>query len=219
MINPAAIQGIRAVLFDMDGTLILSEDRTEYAVATLLTAHGIDPDPETLESFHGITWETSARHLEQRWPRFRSINVVPELQRLFHASFADDPPPQVPGAREALLAAAALVPTAIVTSSNRETLDLVCAQLDLVDTLTAAMGAEDYTGSKPSPEPYLAAASRLEVAPEQCLVFEDSAPGIQAAVAAGATVIAIGNQTSHEPWIKDYNDLPRDFFARATRIM
>ena len=108
------------------------------------------------------------------------------------------------------------MPTAIVTSSNRETLTRVCDQLQLHGLITATVAAEDCDRSKPDPEPFTLAAQRLGVAPERCLVFEDSAAGVRAATAAGATVIAIGSESGHEPWITDYHDLPEGYFGRVT---
>lgn len=207
---------IHAVLFDMDGTLILSEDRTEQAVAAFLAAHAISPDRSALERTHGITWAECADRLAEAWPVLRHLEIIPALQGHFHASFVESPPPQVPGARQAIRAAASVVPTGIVTSSNRETLDLVCRQLDLGGVVSATIAAEDYTRSKPSPEPYLLAAERLGVAPGRCLVFEDSAAGIEAALAAGATVIAVGAPAGQERWLTDYHQLPPDFFASAS---
>ena len=207
---------IHAVLFDMDGTLILSEDRTDQAMASLLAAHAIAPDPMTMERAHGVTWAESAERLVEAWPILRELEIIPALQGHFHASLVENPPPRVPGARQAIRAAASVVPTGIVTSSNRETLDLVCRQLDLGGVVSTTIAAEDYTHSKPSPEPYLLAARRLGVAPGRCLVFEDSAAGIQAALAAGATVIAVGAPAGQLRWITDYHQLPPDFFASAS---
>ena len=122
----------------------------------------------------------------------------------------------MPGAAEAVRAASVPVPTAIVTSSNRETLTLVCDQLDLHGLVTATVTAEDCTRSKPDPQPFTLAAQRLGVPCERCLVFEDSAAGVQAAQAAGATVIAIGDESGHSAWVPDYRALPTDFFDRAS---
>jgi len=210
------VAGVHAVLFDMDGTLIRSEDRTEQAVASLLCPHGISPDEVALERSHGITWAECAAWLAQRWPSLDPLDAIEALQRHFHASFVAAPPPQVPGARQAVQAAARVMPTGIVTSSNRETLDLVCRQLDLGGLFSATIAAEDYTHSKPSPEPYLLAAERLGVAPGRCLVFEDSAAGIQAGLAAGATVIAVGAPAGQERWIEDFHQLPPEFFTSAS---
>ena len=67
---------IDAVLFDMDGTLIRSEDRTDAAVLALLAAHGIDaPADFDLSSFHGVTWAASAPPLVARWPMLAGVGV------------------------------------------------------------------------------------------------------------------------------------------------
>jgi HAD superfamily hydrolase (TIGR01509 family) len=212
-----AIDGIAAVLFDMDGTLVLTEDRTDRALRALLAGVGHDASDLDLTRFHGVTWEATVTWLTERWPALAELDSAAELQRHFHETFVADPPLPVPGAREALAAAAAVVPTAIVTSSNRETLVLVCDQLDLHGLLTAMVSAEDCARSKPDPQPFTLAAERLGVNPGACLVFEDSMAGVRAAQAAGAAVIAIGPESGHEPWLADYHDLAPGFFTAATR--
>jgi len=205
---------IEAVLFDMDGTLILTEDRTDRAVLALLAEHEIEvPNDLDLSSFHGVTWATSARNLKTRWPALETVDIAGSLQRHFHQTFIVDLPPIVPGAVEALRAAAASFPVAIVTSSNRETLELVCAQLRIEDLLAATVGAEDCSNSKPHPEPFLLGAERVGVSPKGCLIFEDSGAGVESGLASGATVIAVGSTSGHEPSIADYTDLPEDFFS------
>jgi len=213
----SGLRGVEAVLFDMDGTLVLTEDRTDRAVLRLLAAHGVDPADLDLRRFHGVTWAAIEADLTQRWPVLGAIHVGAALQREFHDSFLSDPPAPVPGACEAVAAAAAVVPTAIVTSSNRETLTQVCDQLQLHALVTVSVAAEDCDRPKPDPEPFALGAQRLGVAPERCLVFEDSAAGVRAATSAGAVVIAIGSESGHEPWIPDYRSLPEDFFVGAGR--
>ncbi len=205
---------IDAVLFDMDGTLIRSEDRTDAAVLALLAAHGIDaPADFDLSSFHGVTWAASAPPLVARWPMLAGVDLVASMQGHFHQTFVTDPPLTMPGAVAAVTAASAAVPVAIVTSSNRETLALVCEQLQITGLITARVCAEDCRTSKPSPEPFNVAAARLKVAPEHCLIFEDSVAGVRAGSAAGAAVIAVGTESGHEPWIADFEALPVGFFT------
>ena len=123
---------------------------------------------------------------------------------------------QAAAVAKAVQAAAASFPVAIVTSSNRETLELVCQQLQLVELLSATVGAEDCTESKPHPEPFLLGAKALGLSPDRCLIFEDSTAGVQAGLASGATVIAIGSSSGHEPSIADYTMLPAGFFSALT---
>ncbi|MEE2779061.1 MAG: HAD family phosphatase [Myxococcota bacterium] len=209
--------GIEASLFDMDGTLVLTEDRTDAAITALLDTHHISMGDLDLSRFHGVTWVYTAAQLTERWPTLADVDIPSELQRLFQGALVAEPPRPVPGAVEAVRAAAAVMPTAIVTSSNRETAELVCDQLEIRAPLGAVITAEDCTSSKPSPQPFMLAAERLGVDPRRCLVFEDSAAGVQGAKAAGASVIAIGAESGHASWISDYGELPRDFFTRAVR--
>jgi sugar-phosphatase len=207
-------QPIEAVLFDLDGTLILSEERTDAAVLALLAEQGIHrPSDVDLAHFHGVTWAAIARLLVERWPALGGVEVAGLLQRYFHQTFVADPPKPVPGALEAVAAASSALPVAIVTSSNRETLALVSEQLQLSGLVAATVCAEDCRESKPSPEPFALAAERLRVAPERCLIFEDSVAGVRAGVAVGAVVIAVGPESGHDPWIADFTSLPADLFA------
>ena len=208
-------QVIEAVLFDLDGTLILSEDRTDAAVLALLTERGIHtPSDVDLTHFHGVTWAAIARLLVDRWPVLNGVDVAGLMQRYFHQTFVVDPPKPVPGALQAVAAASSALPVAIVTSSNRETLELVSEQLQLTGLVAATVCAEDCRESKPSPEPFALAAERLGVAPERCLIFEDSAAGVRAGVTVGAAVVAVGPESGHEPWIADFESLPADLFSR-----
>lgn len=204
---------IDAILFDMDGTLIESEDRTDAAVCALLTEHGlVAPANFDLSSFHGVTWAAIARSLVERWSVLDGVDVAAVLQGHFHQTFITDPPRSITGAVAAVTQGAASLPVAIVTSSNRETLALVLEQLQITDIINATVCAEDCSESKPSPEPFVRAAKRLNVMPERCLIFEDSMAGVQAGIAAGAAVIAVGPESGHAPWVRDFNALPTDFF-------
>ena len=67
---------IEAVLFDLDGTLICSEDRTDAAVLALLAEQGIDrPSGFDLSHFHGVTWASTVRPLVERWPVLEGVDV------------------------------------------------------------------------------------------------------------------------------------------------
>ena len=209
--------GVEAVLFDMDGTLIRSEDRTDRSVEAFLEGQRISFQGVSMSDFHGMTWAASAAQMQARWPALVDLDVAAALQRAFHNSFVVDPPPPIPGARQAVCAAADVLPVAIVTSSNRETLELVCEQLYITQRLAATIGAEDCTESKPSPQPYQRAAAQLGVDPRACLVFEDSPVGLTSARRAGAHTIAIGGPPTEGLQIADYHQLPQGFFPRIAR--
>ncbi len=215
-----------AVIFDMDGTLIDSETLTERAVHALLTQHGIPNPTIDCTPFYGITWRAIAAQVVQAHPEVASVCTAANLQALFHQIGLDNPPPAIPHAREAVVAASALMPTAIGTSGNRESVEELLTRMDLRDVLTDYVCAEDYQNSKPSPDCYLLAAERLGVEAGECLVFEDSIPGLMAAKNAGMQTIAITHRTTDlqqateiaDGTIQDYTELPPDFFRSITKV-
>jgi len=83
------------------------------------------------------------------------------------------------------------IPFAIVSGSTRDSVDASLQALRLHDRFQAFVCAGDYTNSKPHPEPFLLAAQKLGVAPEACLVFEDTDMGIEAARAAGMASVKV----------------------------
>ena len=225
-LTPATWLTFEAVLFDMDGTLVESEARSDEVIVARLVARGLDPEIiDDLEVFHGATWADIAAQLVATFPTLQEQDIAAELQDAFHASLVAAPPPPVPGAWEALRACQQAKPTAIVTSSQRECLEVVLthAGVDLGTILTIC--AEDVQHSKPAPEGYLAAAAALGVTPARCLVFEDSMAGLCAAVAAGMTTFAIARRRGAAARrrlgalatqvISDFTELPSDFFLQG----
>jgi beta-phosphoglucomutase-like phosphatase (HAD superfamily) len=87
------------------------------------------------------------------------------------------------------------IPMAVVSGSTRDSVTRSLELLGLVNRFDALVCAEDYTRSKPDPEPFLVGARRLGVEPQRCLVFEDTEMGIQAATAAGMASVKI-----LQPW-------------------
>lgn len=83
------------------------------------------------------------------------------------------------------------IPMAVATSAERANIDFVLGGLGIESLFAAVVGSEDVQQGKPHPESFLTAASRLGVAPEQCLVFEDSLSGIEAAWRAGMRAVAV----------------------------
>ncbi len=167
----------RATLFDMDGTLIDSEAYTWKAVQAEA------PGVERFE-VEGMTWKAIAARL----PGVTALALQARFQHLLVTA----PPPEIPGATAAVLAAAESGRAAIVTSSNRESVEVTMDRLGIREALTLYVCAEEVSHSKPDPEAFLLAAHRLGVAPADCLVYEDSLAGVRAARAAGMQVIAVG---------------------------
>ena len=82
-------------------------------------------------------------------------------------------------------------PLAVASGGHRRIVMNTLRALGIADLFNAIVTAEDYRRGKPSPDPFLEAALRLDVPPERCLVFEDTATGIAAATAAGMQSVLV----------------------------
>jgi HAD superfamily hydrolase (TIGR01509 family) len=207
-------EAVEAVLFDCDGTLVDSERLGEQAVMEVVRGLGIDDGALDYRDFHGVRWAVIERHLVQRFPGLAGQQLAAAFQRGFNALLQGAPPPLIPGAREAVVAAGAVLPAAVVSSSDRADVELILRAHELRTHIRLTVCAEDCQRSKPDPQGFLLAAGRLGVDPRRCLVFEDSAAGLRAARAAGMASVAVGRGAGElaDRCIDDYRALPAGFF-------
>ena len=177
----------RAVLLDMDGTLVNSDAVVERVWLRWAARHGLEPC-EVLAVVHGRQGHLSMAILLPDRPV--EENFAENARMLAEESADVDGVVAVAGAL-AMLGALAGAPHALVTSAD-DTLARVrmgAAGLPLPPLLITA---EHVTASKPDPEGFLLAAARLGVEPADCLVLEDSEAGIAAGLAAGMRVLGVG---------------------------
>ena len=184
----------KAYLFDCDGTIAdsmplhyvawskaLSEWNCEFS-EDLFYAWGGMPVAEIISALnakHGLNMpkEDVARRKEELY-----FEILPQLQA-------------VPEVLEHIEARHGEIPFAVVSGSTRDSVTASLETLKTLDRFDTLVCAGDYAKSKPDPEPFLTAAERLERAPADCLVFEDTEMGIQAATAAGMASVKIP-----QPW-------------------
>ncbi|MFJ8625316.1 HAD family hydrolase [Kitasatospora sp. NPDC093550] len=188
-----------AVLFDMDGTLVDTEQlwwRTAVEIAEELGHPLTERDaPEVL----GQAVEHTAAHLHRvSGTALGEAELAVRLGGSFAAKVAAETVPR-PGAL-ALLASLrdSRVPTALVSASPREVVDLVLAAIGR-DWFAVTLAAEDTERTKPAPDPYLAAAERLGLDPAVCLAVEDTPTGVASATAAGCAVLAVPSTPTPMP--------------------
>lgn len=181
----------RAVLLDMDGTLVDSTAVVERLWLEWAQPHGLDPSV-VLQTVHGRQGHQSMAIMLPE--RDHAINLVENQEMLARESGDVDGVVEIAGAA-AFLAALSGLPHAIVTSAN---VPLMTARMQAAGLTVPALAitAESVTDSKPHPEGFLAAAAQLGVDPADCVVFEDSEAGVQAGLAAGMRVIGVGSHAA-----------------------
>jgi HAD superfamily hydrolase (TIGR01509 family) len=192
--NPPPVQpdtGLQAVLFDMDGILVDSEPlwfEAETAVMARLSGQWAEGDQHALVG--GSMTVTVAYLLGKATRPATAEQVERWLLDAMAGLLRDRPLPAMPGAKDLLAqVAAAGLPHALVTSSEREIMDAVLKAMPASFPVTVCAG--DVSACKPDPECYLLAAAKLAVDPRRCMVIEDSPNGVAAAEAAGCLVVAV----------------------------
>ncbi|OKK19396.1 HAD family hydrolase [Streptomyces sp. CB00455] len=185
----------RALLLDMDGTIVNSDAVVERCWRDWAVSHGLDPQ-EALKVVHGRQgYATMAVLLPDR-PM--EVNHAENAVMLARETADTDGVVPVAGARE-FMAALSGLPHALVTSADAAlaTARMTAAALPMPQV---RITAESVGASKPDPEGFLKGAAALGVAPADCIVFEDSEAGIAAGRAAGMRVIGVGPRAAtHTP--------------------
>jgi sugar-phosphatase len=185
----------RALLLDMDGTLVNSDASVERVWRRWSERHGLDVD-EVMKVVHGRQGYASMALLLPDRPMEQ--NYADNARLLAEETADTEGVVAIPGAAE-LLASLRGVPHALVTSADvaLSTARMAAAGLELPEVRVTA---ESVGASKPDPEGFLKGAAELGVAAADCVVFEDSGAGIAAGRAAGMTVVGVGPRAaSHAP--------------------
>lgn len=182
-----------AVLLDLDGTLVDSESVHAEAIARYMATRGVMLDERERAFVIGHAWQEIYAELrvgERLGDDLLTLQAATDRTRelMRHEGITMQ---VLDGARELVATLTELeIPTAIVSGSCRAEIADALELLGIEHHLRMYFGAEDYPRGKPAPDGYLAAAERLAVVPERCLVFEDSEAGIASGLAAGMCVVA-----------------------------
>ncbi|OUC94297.1 HAD family hydrolase [Streptomyces swartbergensis] len=190
-----AVLTARALLLDMDGTLVNSDASVERVWRRWSERHGLDGD-EVMKVVHGRQGYASMALLLPGRPMEQ--NYADNARMLAEETADTEGVVPIPGA-PGFLASLRGLPHALVTSADvpLSTARMAAAGLDLPEVRVTA---ESVGASKPDPEGFLKGAAELGVAPADCVVFEDSGAGIAAGRSAGMTVVGVGPRAAfHAP--------------------
>jgi beta-phosphoglucomutase-like phosphatase (HAD superfamily) len=184
----------KAYLFDCDGTIVDSMPLHYVAWKKSLGEYGCEFPEDVFYRWGGMpTAEIVATLSVQQGLSLPVEEVVHRKELLYYELLPELQ--AVPEVLEHIDLSHGRIPFAVVSGGTRDSVTRSLTALGLLDRFDTLVCAEDYTKSKPDPEPFLVAAARLGVAPKDCLVFEDTEMGIQAATAAGMASVKI-----LQPW-------------------
>jgi len=178
-----------AVIFDCDGTLVDSEPLARTAWERALAPYGYAATDADIERSVGLPYATVHAYFAERAALPEAPLFWRGLSRELFALIDEQlvPFPDAVGAARELRARG--VPVAVASSSPRERLDRTLRRAGLAFGVTVA--GDEVARGKPEPDMFLAAAVRVGAAPEDCVVVEDSPPGVAAGVAAGMATLAV----------------------------
>lgn len=182
-----------AVVFDMDGVLLQSEEVWDEVREAYVRERGGRYDAEVQRAMMGMSSTEWSRYLHEAAgvpdePGAINDEVVRRMLAAYRTQL-----PLVDGAAEAVRRLAARWPLGLASSSNRPLIDTVLAASGLAGFFAATVSSEEVARGKPAPDVYLEAARRLGVEAAACVAIEDSHGGIRSARAAGMRVVAIPN--------------------------
>src|SRR5438477_6558061 len=195
-------RGPRALIFDFDGVIADDEPLHLAAFQEALAAEGITLSREAYYARY-LGFDDHDAVVEAL--REAGRPAPPERVRALMAAKADRflglvraGTPIFPGVPTFVRAAAVRVPLAVASGALRHEIELILAQAGLADCFAAIVSAEEVSAGKPSPEGFIRALERLRVrlpdlAPRDCLVVEDSQPGLERARRAGTRCLAVTN--------------------------
>lgn len=191
------LNNIKAVLFDLDGTLVESMSMWGDVDVDYLKKFHI-PVPEGLQkAIEGLSMYQTAVYFKENFAIEDSLeDIMDEWNRMAYKKYTTEIPLK-PGVRAFLdVLKSKNIPCGIATSNSRILTEAILKSHQVENYFSVMVTGDEITNGKPDPEVYLEAARKLGVAPEHCLVFEDIPFGIMAGKRAGMTVCAVEDDYS-----------------------
>jgi beta-phosphoglucomutase len=189
----------RAVLFDMDGVLVASGPAHAASWRVLARRHGIELSDERFRETFGLTSRDIVRIIWGNHLSDDQVRAIDDEKERIYRELITGMIPLTIGVREMLdgLRAAGCV-LAVASSGPRENVELVLCESRLEPYFACTVCGDEVRRGKPAPDCFLLAAERCGASPAACVVVEDAAVGIEAALAAGMKVAGFAGTHSAE---------------------
>ena len=205
----------------MDGLLLDSERLARDAFVTACAEFGWAVDLDVYHRCIGSSHEGTEMILREHFgEKFPYADVDASWSRHYHARLATAPVPLKAGAVELLKYLVDVnVPRALATSTRRATAEHKLQDSGLLEFFEHTVCGGEAQRGKPHPEPYLLAAARLGLDPEQCLALEDSANGVRSAHAAGCLVVQIPDLVPPQPGLGELGHMVCESLTDVLRLL
>jgi HAD superfamily hydrolase (TIGR01509 family) len=188
---------IKAVIFDMDGTIADSEKIVKKVSREFFEERGINLTKKEEKIIFGLTWKEFVKKiLESRGKKYKQ-SIKNTLKERYVRTMSREVE-AIPGVYEVLEVVSRNFKVALATNSRWREVEIIFNKLKFHKYFHLKLAKNHVKNGKPDPEIYLKAAELLKVKPEECVVFEDSVVGIEAAKAAGMKCVGIVNTYSRK---------------------
>ncbi len=192
---------IHAVIFDLDGVIVSTDELHFNAWKHLADAEGIPFTREDNERLRGVSRMESLDILLEKSPRQFQDSEKEEMasrkNELYRVSLRELTPADIlPGVMTVLDGLRERGIKIAIGSSSKNAAPILAA-IGLDKTFHAVVDGTHISRSKPDPEVFVLAGQQVGVPPENCLVVEDAAAGVEAGIAAGMPVLAVGSAAGH----------------------
>lgn len=207
---------IKAVIFDLDGVIVTTDDYHYEAWKYLADDLGIVFDRSVNDRLRGVSRRESLEIILENSTKKYSEAEIEDLldkknevykEKLFELTQQD----LLEGVMESIELLKQKGIRIAIGSSSKNTPQIL-KQIEMTETFDAIADGNHITKSKPDPEVFLLAASKLGVDPKECLVVEDAEAGVQAALAGGMTVLAVGAAANNQEATYRSNQLSAELF-------
>jgi len=196
---------LRAIIFDMDGVIADSEPHWDQIDGDLLRENGVEYAGEHKAQVLGKSFPLAIEFYKQQYSLAPPLSQLMERREIIAADYYASSIPIFPDAPEVLQSLRELdLPLGMATSSVGALARPFLKRHHLEDYFDIVVSGEEVERGKPHPDIYLLAAQKLGIAPQDCLVIEDSLAGVQSAKTAGMRVAAIPDARYVD--VKDYEN-------------
>jgi HAD superfamily hydrolase (TIGR01509 family) len=186
------VKPVKLAIFDMDGTIADSERIAQRVTIDFFKSKGISINKKEQKDVFGLNWKDLVREILKRNGMEYSQTLKDTLKERYVRTMRKEVG-AVPGAHDLLLFLKKRLKLALATNSRYREVEIICSKLDFDRYFDLKLARDHVKNAKPDPEIYLKAADRMNVKPDECIVFEDSVIGIRAAKNANMKCIAITN--------------------------